>query len=395
MAYGSKSSRLAAIFAAVVISILLFAPAPALSQNAVDRLCPPTLPRIYLAICRGVVATSARLWCTANFNGARRTQCISQSAQGNGPFFACGPGGTRVGLCGGAGGVCCGSNQRCTYNSCVALPNTPTPTPTPTSTSTPTATVPPNDCTGKPDGTTCDAGFNWGTTLLCEDGECVACATNDTATPRFVDNGNGTITDRQTCLVWEKKDDAGGIHDKDNEYTWSNRANEQGACTVSGCPPNGEVFTVFLATLNSTGFAGHGDWRLPTSGGSSMYPTGQAAQLESLILGAYPDCGDTTVDPVVPCTDPLFNVNCGGIHPPGASTVGNPGCTIDGAGGAEECSCLANYYAWSFTDSGAAVVEPTAGAWSLWQTLGGTTASFKKSFPHLARAMRGGVVFVP
>ena len=38
----------------------------------------------------------------------------------------------------------------------------------------------------------------------------------------FTDNGNGTITDNNTGLVWEKKSDDGSLlHDKDNIYWWS------------------------------------------------------------------------------------------------------------------------------------------------------------------------------
>ena len=32
-----------------------------------------------------------------------------------------------------------------------------------------------------------------------------ACVPDPTASPRFVDNGDGTVTDYQTCLMWEKK----------------------------------------------------------------------------------------------------------------------------------------------------------------------------------------------
>lgn len=36
------------------------------------------------------------------------------------------------------------------------------------------------------------------------------------STLSYTDNGDGTITDNVTGLMWEKKDDSGGIHDKDN-----------------------------------------------------------------------------------------------------------------------------------------------------------------------------------
>jgi hypothetical protein len=36
----------------------------------------------------------------------------------------------------------------------------------------------------------------------------------------YTDNGNGTITDTGTGLMWEKLSDDGTIHDKDTAYTW-------------------------------------------------------------------------------------------------------------------------------------------------------------------------------
>ena len=64
-------------------------------------------------------------------------------------------------------------------------------------------------------------------------------------TRSFTDNGNGTVTDNVTGLMWEKQSDDGSIHDKDNVYTWAN------------------AFAVKVATLNSMVFAGHNDWRVP------------------------------------------------------------------------------------------------------------------------------------
>jgi len=109
------------------------------------------------------------------------------------------------------------------------------------------------------------------------DGGALACNatcqfdTSGCTTIRFVDNGDGTITDTQTGLQWEKKTDDGSVHDKDNTYQWSS----------AGTTPNGDLFTGFLATLNggvtgvgdcvsgddnftvTGGFAGHCDWRVP------------------------------------------------------------------------------------------------------------------------------------
>lgn len=61
----------------------------------------------------------------------------------------------------------------------------------------------------------------------------------------FTDNGDGTVTDNLTGLMWEKLSDDGSIHDKDNTYTWSN------------------AFASKVATLNSESFAGYSDWRVP------------------------------------------------------------------------------------------------------------------------------------
>jgi hypothetical protein len=61
----------------------------------------------------------------------------------------------------------------------------------------------------------------------------------------YTDNGDGTITDNQTGLTWEKKSDDGSIHDKDDLYSWN------------------DAFAVFVAALNTASFAGHNDWRLP------------------------------------------------------------------------------------------------------------------------------------
>ena len=96
----------------------------------------------------------------------------------------------------------------------------------------------------------------------------------------YTDNGDGTITDNNTGLMWEKKDDSGGIHGQNNTYTWG--------MTSPPYTMNGTMVTEFLATLNNRcagdgttdctaggdaacvgigtgkcGFAGHRDWRIP------------------------------------------------------------------------------------------------------------------------------------
>lgn len=76
----------------------------------------------------------------------------------------------------------------------------------------------------------------------------------DGAPRTFVDNGDGTITDLSTGLMWEKKDRSGGVHDSTKLYTWSTGTNSMDGTMVSN----------FLATLNAGGgFAGYTNWRIP------------------------------------------------------------------------------------------------------------------------------------
>ncbi len=82
------------------------------------------------------------------------------------------------------------------------------------------------------------------------------CVPNLSASPRYVDNGDGTVSDKTTCLMWEQKTDDDTVHDTDNLYTWS---------TGSPYNPDGTAFFDFLAELNGPSpFTGHDDWRLPT-----------------------------------------------------------------------------------------------------------------------------------
>src|SRR5437773_1945670 len=64
----------------------------------------------------------------------------------------------------------------------------------------------------------------------------------------YVDNGNGTITDVNTGLMWEKLSDDGTVHDKDNLYTRANAftghvARPTCSCTASSdyWPPTSSV----------------------------------------------------------------------------------------------------------------------------------------------------------
>lgn len=110
----------------------------------------------------------------------------------------------------------------------------------------------------------------------------------------YTDNGDGTITDNNTGLMWEKKDNSGGgIHDKDNTYTWSEAS--YGSTNIM----DGTIAT-FLATLNTPpGFAGHTDWRIPNykelTSILNLELTGPSVSAAFHDAAGCPGCSDVTV----------------------------------------------------------------------------------------------------
>lgn len=144
----------------------------------------------------------------------------------------------------------------------------------------------------------------------------------------YTDNGDGTITDNGTGLMWEKIADDGTIHDKDTTYTFDNS------------------FTK-VATLNLTTFAGYSDWRLPN-----------IHELDSLV-----DFGKTG-----PTIDQIFNK---------ASCL--PGCSVT------SCSCNGTGDFWSST---AYETDPTC-SWKVGFAVGDRIAALKTS-TYGVRAVRAG-----
>ena len=166
----------------------------------------------------------------------------------------------------------------------------------------------------------------------------------------YTDNGDGTITDNDTGLMWEKKDDSGGIHDKDNAYTWcADISPPDGICDSGTNAMDGTIVTTFLSTLN-VGFAGYTDWRIPN-----------AKELESIV----------DYEAVEPTINPAFNrsATCTGCMDVMAAT----------------CSCTLSDFYWSSTSYQFSPAEA-------WDVLfgDGRVVGISKSLTSHVRAVRGG-----
>lgn len=156
------------------------------------------------------------------------------------------------------------------------------------------------------------------------------------ATLAYADNGNGTITDANTGLTWEKKSDDGGLHDRDNFYRWSGDGTQ-------------ETIWDWIEDVNAeggAGFAGFNDWRIPN-----------AKELESIL------------------DYERFNLS---VHPAFDAACA-PGCTVT------TCSCTKSNVYWSSST----YRNGTNGAWVVFFTDGAVVAS-DKTFFNYVRAVRGG-----
>lgn len=144
----------------------------------------------------------------------------------------------------------------------------------------------------------------------------------------YVDNGDGTISDTKTGLMWERLSADGGIHDETIGWDWQHALETK----------------VFI--LNAAAFASHTDWRLPNR-----------SELESLV-----DLGIAG-----PAIDAAFDNGC------------VAGCAIT------SCSCTGSVDYWSSTtDYGGPL-----GAWVVDFEFGDLHRVLKSS-GHGVRAVRGG-----
>ncbi len=196
-------------------------------------------------------------------------------------------------------------------------------------------------------------------------------------TSGFVDNGNGTITDCSTKLMWEKKDGSGGARDVSNTYQWA------GTCTISGtlcqedaqaealcnaqtggavgcaqCGPGQGVCDLDTSiwswlAFDVEGIADHNDWRIPT-----------LAELQTILASPCPGGG-------LPCVPLEFRSPC------------TPGCS---AIGATPCSCTVPGLYWSATTN---LAGNPSFAWVVAFGSGGAGTD-NKTLGDYVRAVRGG-----
>ena len=167
----------------------------------------------------------------------------------------------------------------------------------------------------------------------------------------YTDNGDGTITDNNTGLMWEKKDDSGGIHDKDNLYTWCVDVSPlNGICDSGTDAMDGDMVTTFLATLNG-GFAGYTDWRIPNT-----------KELQSILD---------------------YEVGAPSVHAAFHQLATCTGCTDVTAA---TCSCTAPSNHWSSTS----YQFNSGNAWHV-DFFNGIVFNVSKPVSYHARAVRGGL----
>jgi len=183
----------------------------------------------------------------------------------------------------------------------------------------------PGICPSEGDAATMDA-------LIMDHTGSIATTLSGAVAPRYEDCGDGTVADLQTGLMWYKTDDAGGLTDKDNQYSLSAPLSSDN---------DGTAYTVLLAGLNDCesndgltvtgGHAGHCDWRIP-----------QNDELQTLLLEPFP-CSTS------PCIDELvFGPAVSSFYKSATMVSGNPSVVYgvrfsDGGAQAQSAKTLLSY----------------------------------------------------
>ncbi|WP_339136252.1 MAG: DUF1566 domain-containing protein [Candidatus Electrothrix sp. GW3-4] len=81
------------------------------------------------------------------------------------------------------------------------------------------------------------------------------------------------VQDKVTGLIWEIKTDDGGLHDKDDTYTWYSSASSLGSADGGGATCFGYDSNdsgtfcnteTYVERVNATNLCGASDWRMPT-----------------------------------------------------------------------------------------------------------------------------------
>lgn len=235
------------------------------------------------------------------------------------------------------------------------------------------------------DGDTCVSQSFGGGVLACGNG--CAFDTSGCWATRFVDNGDGTITDNATGLLWEKEIEADGAsnfanpHDADNTVRWA------GTCSVNTsklCQPTavaaslcalytegnqtgceeciggdgtcGSAVTAWTVAVdrNAVTFAGHNDWRPPTRD-----------ELATLV-----DIEDATSPNAFPA---LHGTNCGGS----CTSLADPACS---------CTNVNSRRYWTATTSAPTVTS----GWEVNFLLGSIATDGKSTTTKGVRLVRGG-----
>ena len=139
----------------------------------------------------------------------------------------------------------------------------------------------------------------------------------------YTDNGDGTITDNNTKLMWEKKSGDTTLHNVNYIYSWAGLCSNNSTlcqtnadcgvatpCAITDGQGTGWTIFQWVAQLNAKHFAGHKDWRIPN-----------VRELQSIV-----DYQNSN-----PAVEAAFNTNCAAA------------CTVT------TCSCTQSDVYWSAT----------------------------------------------